>query len=52
MHEAARLDELDKDEFRRVAQLLRPELTDAQYDRMWSDFIRMKEARERELRLN
>lgn len=48
----ARLDEFDKDEWRDVARLLRPDWTDADFDRAWDDFQRMKAERARRLRLS
>ena len=37
-----RLDEFDKDEWRDVARILCPGLTDEQFDVMWEEFIAMK----------
>lgn len=37
-----RLQEYDKEEWRRVARLLRPEWSDDEFDRAWDDFQEMK----------
>lgn len=37
-----RLDQFDKIEWRDVARLLRPDITDAEFDQMWAEFQRMK----------
>jgi hypothetical protein len=37
-----RLDEFDKDEWWDIVQEIRPDLTRAEYEEMWDDFIKMK----------
>lgn len=37
-----RLDELDKDEVRLLARLLRPDWTDTQFEAAWADFCEKK----------
>lgn len=41
---SVKLNEFTKDEWRKVAQLVRPDLTDDEYDRMWADFQFLKES--------
>lgn len=48
----ARLDEFDKDEWREVVRLVRPDWTDEQFDEAWDDFQRMKAERQRRLALS
>jgi hypothetical protein len=47
-----RLDEYDKDEWRVIAQRLRPDLSDAEFDAMWADFCAEKAERERQQALH
>lgn len=44
----ARLDELDEDDWLLVVRVLVPELTDAEYHRMWQGFCDAKAEHERE----
>lgn len=43
-----RLDELDKNEFRDVAKLLRPHIPDEEFDEQWIAFMDLKRAKERQ----
>lgn len=45
MTEPTRLNEYDRIEWFDVARRLRPDLGEAEFERMWADFCRMKEAR-------
>jgi hypothetical protein len=38
----ARLDEHDRDEWRDVARVVRPDWTEAQFDAAWAEFVEMK----------
>ncbi|CAN5361825.1 hypothetical protein BH09PSE4_BH09PSE4_17160 [soil metagenome] len=42
---AARLDGYDRDEWREVARRLRPDWSDAEFDRAWVEFVAMKRRR-------
>lgn len=46
MTEDARLDELDKQEWRDVAKKVRPDLTDEEFEKMWEEFHREKALRQ------
>ncbi len=41
----APLTELDKDEFRDVARIIDPKLTDEEFDRAWAEFVELKRKR-------
>lgn len=45
MHDEARLDELNKDEWRDVARIVRPDWTDKDFDASWDEFQEMKRKR-------
>jgi hypothetical protein len=41
----SRLDEFDKDEWREVCRLVRPDIEDEEFEELWKDFCRMKNFR-------
>lgn len=45
----ARLDEFDKVEWFDVARRLKPGLTDDEYEEMWNEFLRVKNAHQQRL---
>lgn len=40
-----RLNEFTKDEWRDIAQSAKPELTDQDYERLWSEFLQLKKTK-------
>jgi hypothetical protein len=41
-----KLDEFDKNEWRDVARLLRPDWDDEDFDRAWDEFVKLKQSKE------
>lgn len=44
MNETARLDEFDREEWRVVSRLFRPDWTEEDFNREWDDFQKLKTA--------
>jgi len=46
MSEPARLHELDKNELRDLSRILRPDLSDEQFEADWQEFVALKRKRQ------